>query len=113
MVNDDKPLLKITADGVFVCGTPWDGKHHLSTNTSVPLKALCILERAETNHIEPISFKEAYPMLLQQSYRPAEPEKLLKTLVLAEQLGKTVKLYRLGCNMDPEAARVSYEGMQA
>ena len=25
MVNDDKPLLKLTEDGVLACGTPWDG----------------------------------------------------------------------------------------
>ena len=29
MVNDDKPLLKITETGVTVYGTPWDGKHRL------------------------------------------------------------------------------------
>ena len=37
MVNDDKPLLRITKDGVIAYGTPWDGKHRLSTNTSVPI----------------------------------------------------------------------------
>ena len=36
MVNDDKPLLKIK-DNVTVYGTPWDGKHHLSSNISVVL----------------------------------------------------------------------------
>lgn len=52
MVNDDKPLLQVTENGVIVYGTPWDGKHHLSNNISVPLKAICILTRAEENHIE-------------------------------------------------------------
>ena len=28
-INDDKPLLKISAQGVTVYGTPWDGKHRL------------------------------------------------------------------------------------
>ena len=31
MVNDDKPLLHITDSGVTAYGTPWDGKHRLST----------------------------------------------------------------------------------
>ena len=47
MVNDDKPLLRILKDGVLVCGTPWDGKHRLSTNCALPLKAICILERGK------------------------------------------------------------------
>lgn len=111
MVNDDKPLLKMENGTVTVYGTPWDGKHRLSTNTSVPLKAICILERAPENHIEKITLKEALPMLVQQSYRPNDPQAMVKTLNLISQLGQSVSLHRLGCNMDPEAADVSYAGM--
>ena len=53
MVNDDKPLLKITDSSVIAYGTPYNGKHRLGTNISVPLKAICILTRAADNHIEP------------------------------------------------------------
>lgn len=111
MVNGDKPLLHITSEGVTVYGTPWDGKEHLSTNTSCPLKALCILTRSETNHIERISKKEALPMLCQQSYRPCSPIGAQKMLALVDRLGSSVPLYRLGCNMEPEAAKVAYHGM--
>lgn len=112
MVNDDKPLLKITENGITVYGTPWNGKHRLSTNCGVPLKALCILTRDSTNHIERISARSAYPMVLQQAYRPRSVEGMETTLKLAELLMKGVGLYRLGCNMEPEAAAISYEGMQ-
>lgn len=111
MVNDDKPLLKMENNTVTVYGTPWDGKHRLSTNTSVPLKAICILERAPENHIEKITLKEALPMLVQQSYRPNDPQAMVKTLSLIAQLGQSVSLHRLGCNMNPDAADVSYAGM--
>ena len=112
MVNDDKPLLRITESGILVCGTPWDGKHHLSNNISVPLHALCILERASENCIEPIAAKEAYPFLLQQTYRPADTDMLAKTLQLVDRLAASVGLYRLGCNMDLDAARVAYDAMR-
>lgn len=111
MVNGDKPLLHVTNTGVIVYGTPWDGKEHLSTNTFCPLKALCILNRSETNHIERISKKEALPMLCQQVYRPEDPAMLAKMLALVDRLGSSVPLYRLGCNMEPEAALVAYHGM--
>ena len=111
VVNGDKPLLRITSEGVTAYGTPWDGKEHLSTNTSCPLKALCILERSEQNRIERISKKEAIPMLLQQLHRPAAPAALAKALALTDRLGSSVPLYRLGCNMEPEAALVAYNGM--
>ena len=111
MINDDKPLLTITGSGVVVYGTPWDGKHHLSTNTSAPLKAICFLEQSETNHIEPIAPTAAWPMLIQQSYRPSDPATLKKALSLVDRIGNSVKLYRLSCNMEPEAAEIAYHGM--
>ena len=112
MVNDDKPLIRIDSTGATVFGTPWDGKHHLSNNISVPLHALCILERASENCIEPIAAKEAYPFLLQQTYRPADTDMLAKTLQLVDRLAASVGLYRLGCNMDLDAARVAYDAMR-
>lgn len=111
MVNDDKPLLKVTEDSVIAYGTPWDGKHRLSTNCSVPLKAICILTRSEENHIEEISPGEAYQMLLQQTYRPKNGAFMLQTLELIDRVMKNIRFYRLGCNMSPEAARVAFEGM--
>ena len=112
MVNDDKPLLQITDSGVIAYGTPYNGKHRLGTNISVPLKAICILTRAADNHIENITRNQAYVTLLQQVYRPADEEKLMKTLDLVDRLADNVKLYRLGCNMDISAAKIAYEGMQ-
>ena len=111
VVNGDKPLLHITSEGVTVYGTPWDGKEHLSTNTACPLRAVCILTRSQTNHIRRISKQEALPMLCQQTHRPGDPAAVAKTLTLVDRLGSMVPMYRLGCNMEPEAAQVAYRGM--
>ena len=49
MVNDDKPLIRVNADGTAVAyGTPWDGKHRLSSNIAVPLRVICILNGLRT-----------------------------------------------------------------
>ena len=112
MVNDDKPLIRVTDAGAVVFGTPWDGKHRLSSNISVPLKAICILERAEHNAIRPITAAEAYPMLLQQTYRPIDMAAMAKTLTLIDRLTASVALWRLGCNMEIEAAQVAYDAMK-
>ncbi|MBQ5991931.1 MAG: hypothetical protein IJL62_05210 [Clostridia bacterium] len=111
MINDDKPLVRISETGAVVYGTPWDGKHHLSTNGSAPLKAICILERAEKNTVRRITAAEAYPMLLQQIYRPQDAAAMRKTLTLIDRIGGAVDLWRLGCNMDPEAAEIAYHAM--
>lgn len=112
MVNDDKPLLQITQNGVLVHGTPWDGKHHLSRNISIPLKAICILTRDKKNHIESISKSVAYPMLLQQTYRPQEPLKMQKTLEILDRISDNMTLYKLSCNMKIEAAEIAYNAMK-
>lgn len=110
MLNDDKPFLRIE-DDVRVYGSPWDGKHRLSTNTSAEVRAICLLERSGENAIVPISYAEAFPLLYRQAYRPKDRQALSQTLDLLNRLGEKVRFYRLSCNMDPEAALVSYGGM--
>ena len=109
MVNDDKPLLKLTDDGVLACGTPWDGKHRLSTNVCLPLKAICILERGKENEIHPISPQEALPMVFQQTYRPKNMGKYMEII---DKLMQRISFYRLKCNQTPEAAKIAYEGIK-
>ena len=112
MVNDDKPLITVTDSDVIIHGTPYNGKHRLGSNISVPLKAVCLLGRSDVNSISPITPAEAYPTLVQQAYRPADALSVAKTLAMLDKLTERVKLYRLGCNMDIGAARVAYEGMK-
>ena len=112
MINDDKPMLKITDSGVTAYGTPYNGKHRLGCNMSVPLKAICILTRGEKNSIVRIDKAEAYAMLLQQVYRPQDPLQMAKTLKLVDRLAANTELYKLACNMDIEAAEVAYNGMK-
>lgn len=113
MINDDKPLIRLRDGKATVCGTPWDGKHRLSTNMEAPLKAICILERGDENRIASISADEAYPALLQQTYRPFDPDALRKTLALIDELVSSVSFWNLRCNMDSEAASVAYKAMEA
>ena len=112
IVNDDKPMLKITDSGVIAYGTPYNGKHRLGCNTSVPLKAICILTRGENNSIVRIDKSEAYAMLLQQVYRPQVPVQMAKTLKLVDRMAASVELYKLACNMDIEAAEIAYNTMK-
>lgn len=112
MVNDDKPLIRVNDGSVTIFGTPYDGKHRLSTNIALPLKAVCVLERSQENHICRITKAQAYNMLLQQSYRPSDSSALAKTLMLIDKMADNVEFWRLGCNMDISAAELSYTTMK-
>ena len=112
IINDDKPLIRISPDGAIVFGTPWDGKHRRSANTSAPLKAICFLERAEQNSIVKTDPKEALPGILRQIYRPADSAAMAASLRLADTLCRNTAFYRLGCNMNDDAALTAFNAMR-
>jgi hypothetical protein len=111
IINGDKPLIKIEGDDIITYGTLWCGKEDYGVNEHVPLKALCILERGAENQIVPISSSEAFPVLYQQTHHLDDAADVAATLQLLAQLTKEVKLFRLQCNMEDEAAFVSYQAM--
>lgn len=111
ILNDDKPALRLI-DGVWhACGTPWSGKNDISSNTCVPVGGICMLFRGETNQITPYTGKDAIFDLFVQTNRPKAMENRIILLDLLDKLFRQVPVWKLHCNMDPEAAVVSYEAM--
>jgi len=111
MVDDDKPFLHISGDGVTVYGTPWNGKHRLGNNISLPLGGICLLERGAENRIEPVRPSDTLGFIVQQTHRPPSARKTCKYLELLNRLTACMRFWRMECNMDPQAAVVSYEAM--
>ena len=111
IVNDDKPFLKLTDNGILACGSPWSGKHGLDTNIIVPLQGICILERGKENRIARILPEEALPMLLHPTHCPLALHNREPFEALVLQLAQTVPLWRMECNMDPQAADISHKAM--
>ena len=112
IVNGDKPILRFVDGKVYAYGTPWCGKEGYNTNVRVPVAGICFLERAEQNSIKKISDEEAIPKLFSQ-IMIHDSAHLAKQLELVDALLNKVSTYTLKCNMDVEAARISYEGMSA
>ncbi len=110
-VNDDKPLIRITEEAALIYGTPYDGKHRRSSRTSVPLRAICLLQRGAENEIHPISVRDAFPRVLQQVYTPRDREAMQRTMGLLQALTDRVRFFELSCNMDVDAARVAFAAM--
>ena len=110
VVNGDKPLIKVDNDKILACGTPWNGKERMGTNIMVPLKSIVLMERAEENHIEMIQFGQAFPLLLQQTYRPNEGCLFRKTLSLLKRLNNQVLIYKFRFNnLKEDTFRIAYE----
>ena len=112
VINGDKPIIRYTGGELMAYGTPWCGKENISTNASVPLRAICFIERDEKNSITRISAGEAISRMFHQILTPRDMETLDALLPLLELTLRTVPCYLLRCNMDPEAAHVAYNGMK-
>lgn len=118
MINDDKPMIRLENGKAVVYGTPWDGKHHLSRNASAPLRAVVKLERDERNRIEPMNRADAFQLLMTHgAVTRRGPMKLsgaakLRAMALETALLDAAAFYRLGCNVNPDAARIAWEGIR-
>lgn len=111
MINDDKPIIRYIDGKFYVYGTPWNGKHHLDTNCRAEIKAVCKIEQAKENTIEVASTNEMLLTVLNQTIRPEDYGQMDTLLTLIDKLLTTVKLYKLGCNISIDAAKLSYNTM--
>lgn len=111
ILNDDKPALRFEDGAWYAYGTPWSGKHDISTNIRVPVAGICFLRQAKENTIRPFSGPKAIFALLEQTARPAGPQLRGQLMMLLDKLLTNLPVWEMGCNMDPQAAQVSYEAM--
>ena len=108
VINDDKPLLSVKDEGIRVYGTPYGGKHGLQTNISAPVAAIVILQQNSGNQAEKLRGKDAYPILLNQTYRRNDPAGIIRTMDLVNRLAE-LPIYLLRCNISTEAVQMIYE----
>lgn len=112
ILNDDKPALRIIDNVVYACGTPFSGKYDISTPKLVPLAGICFLERSENNWIEKADIKDSVFKIFSQTVRNLPMDKMNKLFDVLEEIFKKVPLYNMGCNMEDEAAKLSFDTMK-
>lgn len=112
IINGDKPLFTLRDGKFFASGMPWCGKENWGCNKTVPLKAVCFIERAEQNSISLLTEnREIMSRLFLQLAMPEEQHLMVKYLEFANKLIKTVPFFLLRCNMDINAAYIAHDGI--
>lgn len=111
VLNDDKPALRLQNGVWYAYGTPWSGKTGQNLNIKAKLAGIAVLERSENNEIERLSKVKAVPFLLSQTASMNDTTAYLKQLELLDKLIADIPIWKLRCNMEPEAAIVAYEAM--
>lgn len=113
ILNDDKPAIRREDGRWYAYGTPWSGKYDISTNARVPIAGICFLHQAEENVIEPFTGAKVIFSLYEQTARPGSAQARTKIMELLDSLIAEVPIWQMGCNMDPQAALISFETMAA
>ena len=126
LINDDKPLVRITEERIYVCGTPWSGKKGLNTPIDVPLNTIYKIERAlrpemkpdgqpvvniGNNYVFDLDHDERWAIMASQSYKSSDPLKLSRSIKLTDRIIQKVPVKLLLCDMSDDAARAAYEGV--
>ena len=107
ILNDDKPVIWPTEEGITAWGTPFSGKSDLQVNRGVPLRGICFLKQAEENRIGPLSGAGALAMLLNNTWRPGSSRSMERLLDMVEQVMAEIPLYEMECTREPQAARMA------
>lgn len=110
-INDDKPALRLADNIWYVYGTPWSGKHDLSSPCKTALGGIAFLHRGEENTIRRLSPEEAVAMLISQSPRYLSRGQMSRQLDLLDRLLRQVPVWRLDCKNEDEAAILSHAAM--
>lgn len=100
--------------GEFVAyGTPYCGKENWGQNTSVPLRAVCFIERCEPDEPDCLSRLEddgeIVARIMNQILMPHDPALAVRQLDLLDRLVNSVPFYVLRCTPTPAAFDAAFQ----
>lgn len=100
--------------GEFVAyGTPYCGKENWGQNTSVPLRAICFIERCEPGEPDRLSRleddREAVARIMNQILMPHDPALAVRQLDLLDRLVNSAPFYVLRCTPTPAAFDAAFQ----
>lgn len=110
IINDDKPAIRKINGEWYVFGTPWCGKNNTNKNAKAKLGAIVFLERSEENWIEKENIQDAIKKFFKQTTRRLNYEENMdKVLSTMESMLSEVPIFKMGCDISENAAKMAYE----
>lgn len=106
IISGDRPSLRLEAEGVTVCGVPWDGKEQIFKNTQAKLLAICNIRRGNFTRVRKLSPGQARRVLMQQCFVPMwDTDAAARVMGLIGTLCKRTDVYRVICGPGEMDAR--------
>ena len=111
LISGDRPLIGVSDQILY--GVPWDGKEQCFRNVSFPLKAICEVQRSDTEAVCEMSFSERRKLLMTQCFIPMwDTDTALIQMGNIAQLARTTEIVRVFCGTTPEDAVKIYNLLQ-
>lgn len=107
IINGDKPLIRIKNGIPYAYGTPWSGKEGWHSNTCVPLKKLCFIERSLSNKCIPLNQSDVISYIINHIHVP-DRKRMLEIVDLLDDLIQHTESYVIRCKPEPEAAITAF-----
>ncbi|MFA5467236.1 MAG: hypothetical protein WC251_05225 [Candidatus Izemoplasmatales bacterium] len=112
IINDDKPAIRLADGKCFAYGTPFSGKTGQNIDICYPIQGICFIEQCCNNAIQELRKNEAAINVFLNTQLPSNEKKLDKMVNTVNSIITNVKMYRLSCNQNQDAAEVAYEAMK-
>lgn len=112
ILNDDKPAIRYIDGKYYAFGTPWSGKFDESVNTMTEIAGITFLSRGETNEITRVTGEDVMVDFLNQTVRPVKKDYMISFMETLDKILCDVPVFRLKCNISPEAVETSYNAMK-
>lgn len=100
-INDDKNIITLNNDKLYISPNPWCGKHMVQKNIKNELNAIVFLYQLKDNKVERISKIKGFKLLLGQIMIPDDTNKDKWNKIIDKML--ELPIYYYGCNMEEDA----------
>ncbi len=107
-INDDKPLINIENNELYVYGSPFSGEHRINKNIKTKLKAIVLLKQGIDNKIEVSNINEIIPELIKNTLNPKLESSWNKIIPLIEKIYDNIPVLKLHATNSKESVKEIY-----
>lgn len=108
-INDDKPLIHIKNNQLYVSGSPWSGKEKLNSNIEAPLKALVFFHQGTSNQIKELTTDEKIKQLMNHALRPRGESLMDHAINIMDTLIRFCPMFEYHATNEPSSVRPLYQ----
>jgi len=112
LINDDKPIIRSCADGLYVYGSPFSGTCDENRNARVPLGGILFLKRDTDDRIDRLSPSVAVPHLIRQCGISRMPRAANARLDLFTELIESVPIGEMSFTPGEHAVDIAYQWLK-